>query len=420
MIREHRIALKNAGHINPENIADYIAADGYNALKQALQTPPEKIVYELIQSGLRGRGGAGFSTGMKKKITSEAACVLLECMRYIVCNADEGEPGTFKDRIIMEGDPHLFIEGMIIAAYAVGADKGYIYIRGEYYQSVDTTRKALESAREKGFLGKNILGSGYSLDIEVKPGGGSYLCGEEFTLLESIEGKRGYPRIKPPYPAEKGLFDMPTLINNVETLSHIPAIILNGADWYKSIGTDQSPGTKIFSISGDVKNPGNFEVEMGVKLKELIFNLAGGIKDDKKFKAALIGGAAGTFVPETYLGIRMDFESLQDKSFVMGSGAIIVMAEDRSIVDMLHSILRFFAHESCGKCVPCRVGTRQLLILLEKIMTVEPRNGSDIDALLEQSEIMAKASLCPLGQSPVLPIRSALQHFRKELEQTVR
>ncbi len=419
MVSEHRIALKNAGRIDPEKIEDYIAEGGYKPLKQALQMPAEKIIYDLIQSGLRGRGGAGFSTGLKKKYTSEATCILLECMRYIVCNADEGEPGTFKDRIIMEADPHLFIEGMIIAAYAVGADKGYIYIRGEYSKSVDMTRKALERARAHGFLGDNILGSGYSLDIEVKLGGGSYLCGEEFTLLESIEDKRGYPRIKPPYPAEKGLFGMPTLINNVETLCHIPAIILNGADWYKRIGTEQSPGTKIFSISGDVNNPGYFEVDMGVTLKELIYKLAGGIKDNKKFKTALIGGAAGTFVPESFLGVRMDFESLQEKDAVLGSGAIIVMDADKSISDMLHSILRFFGHESCGKCVPCRVGTRQLLILLEKIIANGDNNGCDIDAMLEQSELMAKTSLCPLGQSPVLPIRSALQHFRKEFEHPV-
>jgi NADH:ubiquinone oxidoreductase subunit F (NADH-binding) len=415
---EHRIALKNTGQINPEKIEDYIAEGGYKALKQALQLPSEKIVYELIQSGLRGRGGAGFSTGMKKKFTSQASCVLLECMRYIVCNADEGEPGTFKDRIIMEGDPHQLIEGMIIAAYAVGAEKGYIYIRGEYYESVDRIGKALKSARQRGFLGKDIMDSGYSLDIDLKLGGGSYLCGEEFTLLESIEGKRGYPRIKPPYPAEKGLFGMPTLINNVETLCHIPAIILNGSDWYKGMGTVKSPGTKIFSISGDVENPGNYEVEMGIKLKDLIFKLAGGIKDNKKFKAALIGGAAGTFVPESFLDVSMDFDSLQEKGAVLGSGAIIVMAEDKSILDMLHSILRFFGHESCGKCVPCRVGSRQLLILLEQIIAMEHKNSPEIDALLEQSELMAKTSLCPLGQSPVLPIKSAVQHFRHELERS--
>ena len=418
-MREHRIALKNAGQINPERIEDYIAADGYKALQQALQMPPEKIIYELIDSGLRGRGGAGFSTGLKKKFTSEASCVLLECLRYIVCNADEGEPGTFKDRIIMEADPHLLIEGMIIAAYAVGAEKGYIYIRGEYYKSVDMIRKALEIARQRGFLGDNILESGYSLEIVVKLGGGSYLCGEEFTLLESIEGKRGYPRIKPPYPAEKGLFDMPTLINNVETLSHIPTIILNGADWYKNIGTHHSPGTKIFTISGDVNNPGYFEVEMGVRLRELVYNFAGGIIENKKFKTALLGGAAGTFAPQSFLDVSMDFESLQEKDAVLGSGAIIVMAEDKSILDMLYSILRFFGHESCGKCVPCRVGTRQLLILLEKIITDgHDTHRSDIDALLEQAELMAKTSLCPLGQSPVLPIKSAIRYFRNELEQT--
>jgi NADH:ubiquinone oxidoreductase subunit F (NADH-binding) len=415
---DRRIALKNVGRINPAKLEDYIAEGGYTALKQALQIPPEKIVYELIQSGLRGRGGAGFSTGLKKKFTSEATCVLLECMRYIVCNADEGEPGTFKDRIIMEGDPHLIIEGMIIAAYAVSAQKGYIYIRGEYHKSIDMIGIALGQAKASGVLGDNILGSDYSLDIEIKPGGGSYLCGEEFTLLESIEGKRGYPRIKPPYPAEKGLFGMPTLINNVETLSHIPAIILNGARWYKSIGTDQSPGTKIFSISGDVKNPGNFETEMGVTLEELIFDLAGGIKDDKKFKAALIGGAAGTFVPKSFLDVGMDFESLQAKDTVLGSGAVIVLAEDKSILEMLLSILRFFGHESCGKCVPCRVGTRQLIMSVEKMIADRDNaHSDDIDALVEQSQLMAKTSLCPLGQSPVLPIRSAARHFRRELEQ---
>lgn len=416
MIRQHRIALKNVGQINPAKIGDYIAAGGYEALKQALQMPAEKIISQLIQSGLRGRGGAGFSTGLKKKFTSEATCILLECMRYIVCNADEGEPGTFKDRIIMEADPHLLIEGMIIAAYAVGAEKGYIYIRGEYHESIDMIRNALEQTQEHGLLGENILDSGYTLDIEVKLGGGSYLCGEEFTLLESIEGKRGYPRIKPPYPAEKGLFDMPTLINNVETLSHIPAIILNGANWYKSIGTDQSPGTKIFTVSGDVVNPGYFEVEMGVTLKELIYSLAGGMKEGKKFKTALLGGAAGTFVPESFLDVKMAFETLQEKDAVLGSGAVIVMAEDKSILEMLQSILRFFEHESCGKCVPCRVGTRQLLILLEKIITNGQAKSSNIDALLQQFELMAKTSLCPLGQSPVLPIKSAVRHFREEFQ----
>ena len=416
-MKEHRIALRNVGKINPASIEDYMAAGGYDALRKALQIPPEKVIYEITQSGLRGRGGAGFSTGLKKKFTSEATCVLLECMHYMVCNADEGEPGTFKDRIIMEGDPHLFIEGMVIAAYAVGAGKGYIYIRGEYYKAIDMTKRALARAKEHGFLGNNILGSGYSLDIEVKLGGGSYLCGEELTLLESLEGKRGYPRIKPPFPAEKGLFGMPTLINNVETLAHIPAIIINGAEWYNNLGTEKSPGTKIFTISGDVNNPGHVEVEMGATLQALIYDFAGGIKENKTFKTALLGGAAGTFVPESFLDVNMDFDALQKKEAVLGSGAIIVMAEDQSILNMLHSILLFFEHESCGKCVPCRVGTKQLVILLEKLKEGDKEKRSLIDSLLYQSELMAKTSLCPLGQSPVMAIKSAVRHFRDELQE---
>jgi NADH:ubiquinone oxidoreductase subunit F (NADH-binding) len=412
---EYRIALKNVGSIDPADIDDAIARGGYEALRKALQTPPEKLIYEIIQSGLRGRGGAGFSTGLKKKFTSEATCRLLECMHYVVCNADEGEPGTFKDRIIMEGDPHLLIEGMAIAAYAVGAGKGYIYIRGEYHKSIDRVRRALASAGARGFLGTNILGSGYALDIELKLGGGSYLCGEELTLLESLEGKRGHPRIKPPYPAQSGLFGMPTLINNVETLAHLPAIVINGAAWYKGLGSEKSPGTKIFTISGDVNTPGYAEVEMGIPLRALIDDCAGGIKDGKTFKTALLGGAAGTFVPPSLLDVRMDFDSLQAVDAVLGSGAVIVMADDRPILDMLHSILLFFEHESCGKCVPCRVGTRQLLMLLEKRIQDGRHQPAVIDALLEQSATMAKTSLCPLGQSPLLPIRSGVRYFAAEL-----
>jgi NADH:ubiquinone oxidoreductase subunit F (NADH-binding) len=389
---------------------------GYEALKKALQTPSEEVVHAMIQSGLRGRGGAGFSTGLKKKYTSQAACVLLQCMRTMVCNADEGEPGTFKDRIIMEGDPHLLVEGMVIAAYAVGAEHGFIYIRGEYGRSIERVRNALAQARAHGFLGNGILGSGFSMDIEIKLGAGSYLCGEELTLLESLEGKRGYPRIKPPFPAESGLFGMPTLINNVETLSHIPAIVTNGAKWYNSLGTDKSPGTKIFTISGDVKRPGYVEAEMGVSLRDLITHAAGGIKDGKAFKAALLGGAAGTFVPESLLDVSMDFDALKEKGAVLGSGAVIVMSGDRSILTMLGSILRFFEHESCGKCVPCRVGTRHLVDLLETLEGADDMRPDHIDALVYQSELMAKTSLCPLGQSPVLSIKSAVRYFRDELE----
>lgn len=413
---EHRIALRNIGKINPASIQDYMNRGGYEALKKALQTPSEKVIHDITQSGLRGRGGAGFSTGLKKKYTSEAACVLAECMRYIVCNADEGEPGTFKDRIIMEGDPHLLIEGMLIAAYAVGAEKGVIYIRGEYHQSIDRIRNALVHAQARRFLGNNILGSGFSMEIDVKLGAGSYLCGEELTLLESLEGKRGYPRIKPPFPAENGLFGMPTLINNVETLSHLPAIIVNGPGWYESLGTESASGTKIFTISGDVTNPGYVEVEMGVSLRQLIFDFAGGMKDGKKFKAALLGGAAGTFVPESMLDVPMDFDALKEKEAVLGSGAVIVMAQDQSILAMLDSILRFFEHESCGKCVPCRVGTKHLVDLLETLKGSHVNRSAHIDALVSQSGLMAKTSLCPLGQSPVLAIKSAVRHFRDELQ----
>jgi NADH:ubiquinone oxidoreductase subunit F (NADH-binding) len=412
---EGKIALRNVGRIEPTTIQSYIDAGGYAALRNTLQTPPANIVYQIIQSGLRGRGGAGFLTGLKKKYTSEAACSLVECMRTIVCNADEGEPGTFKDRIIMEQDPHLLIEGILIAAYAVGAENGYIYIRGEYKLSIERIRTALNQAQAYGFLGNNILGSGFSMNLELKLGAGSYLCGEELTLLESLEGRRGYPRIKPPFPAEVGLFGRPTLINNVETLSHLPAIIVNGADWYKGLGTRSSSGTKIFTISGDVNKPGYVEVEMGVPLKELIYHHAGGIKDGRRFKAALLGGAAGSFVPEESLDLRMDFDALKKAGAVLGSGAVIVIAQDRSLLLVLDSILRFFEHESCGKCVPCRVGTRHLVMLMDRLKTDQEERSTHIDALVHQSQLMAKTALCPLGQSPVLPIESAVRFFGDEL-----
>jgi len=413
---ERKIALKNVGRVDPASMQSYIDCGGYEALRKTLQTPPEAVIHQIIQSGLRGRGGAGFLTGLKKKYTSEAACTLLECMRTIVCNADEGEPGTFKDRIIMENDPHLVIEGMLIAAYAVGAEQGYIYIRGEYHLSVDRIRTALNHARAYGFLGNNILGSGFSMDIDIRLGAGSYLCGEELTLLESLEGKRGHPRIKPPFPAEVGLFCMPTLINNVETLAHLPAIIINGADWYKGIGTPSTPGTKIFTISGDVNKPGYVEAEMGVTLRHLIYDQAGGIRQGRPFKAALLGGAAGTFVSEAQLDVAMDFDALKEVGAVLGSGAVIVMAEGASIVALLDSILRFFEHESCGKCVPCRVGTRHLVDLIDRLKIGWGDHSADIEALVHQSRMMAKTSLCPLGQSPVLPIDSAVRYFSDELQ----
>lgn len=329
MITETRVTLRNLGKINPLSIDDYIAAGGYEALAKTLSGSRSQVIDDVLSSRLRGRGGAGFSTGLKKKFTSESRNN--SGQKYLICNADEGEPGTFKDRIIMENDPHLLLEGMIIAAYGIGAQMSYVYIRGEYHESIDKVQKAIEAARKKGFIGKNILGSDFSFEVEVRIGAGSYLCGEELTLLESLEGNRGYPRIKPPFPAEKGLFGMPTLVNNVETLATIPSIISNGPDWYSKLGTPESAGTKIFTISGDVVNPGFFEVEMGTTLRQLVFELAGGIKNGGKLKAILIGGAAGTFVDETVLDTPTGFDSLKEKGAVLGSGAVMVFSMDKSI-----------------------------------------------------------------------------------------
>jgi NADH:ubiquinone oxidoreductase subunit F (NADH-binding) len=413
MIKENRITLKNVGKINPESIEEYIAADGYQGLRKALTMDPYSIINEILEAGLRGRGGAGFSTGTKKKFTSQSCQTCPQ--RYVVVNADEGEPGTFKDRVIMEKDPHLYLEGTIIAAYSIRASKGYIYIRAEYYDSIDKTEKAIKAAYEKGFLGKNILGSGFDFDLEIRLGAGSYLCGEELTMLESLEGKRGNPRIKPPFPAEKGVFDAPTLVNNVETLATVPSIVSNGTNWYRQFGTERSTGTKIFTISGKVKNPGYYEVEMGVSLRQLIWDLAGGMSGDKPFKAALLGGAAGTFVDASMLDERMTYDNLREKEATLGSGAIMVMEEGDSVYDMLHNCLRFFKHESCGKCVPCRVGTSMLVKEADKLRNGEPDKKALLERMVRESEIMAATSLCPLGQSPILPLKSAAKYFADEL-----
>jgi len=409
VVAEKRITLKNLGKIDPERIEDYISAGGYGALEKALKCNHLEIIDEMMNSSLRGRGGAGFSAGLKKKFTSES-CLRCE-QKYMICNADEGEPGTFKDRIIMENDPHLLIEGMLIAAYGIGASRAYIYIRGEYHRSIELLERAIRDAGEKGFIGKNILGSGFSCEFEIKLGAGSYLCGEELTLMESLEGKRGYPRIKPPFPAEKGLFGSPTLINNVETLATIPTIIEKGAEWYSRLGSKDSPGTKIFTISGDVKKPGYYEVELGTTLMELIFYLAGGMKDGINLKAVLLGGAAGTFVDESVLDTPMGFDSLKEKGAVLGSGAIMVMGEERSIVSMTRSIMDFFKHESCGKCVPCRVGMTQLTSMIGQMDEDKPGIESLLDRMIFEAEYMAKTSLCPLGQSPIMPLASLKRYF---------
>ncbi len=409
MISERRITLKNCDRINPLNISDYTDRGGYGALGKALRMSQTEVIDEMVRSSLRGRGGAGFSAGLKEKFTSESC---LRCdQKFLVCNADEGEPGTFKDRIIMEKDPHLLIEGMAIAAYAIGASKAYVYVRGEYYRSAGNIEKAIVAAKQEGYLGENILGSGISIDIEVRLGAGSYLCGEELTLLESLEGKRGYPRIKPPFPAEKGLFGFPTLVNNVETLATIPTIIENGSDWYLNLGSSDSPGTKIFTVSGDVVKPGYYEVEMGITLRQLIFDLAGGMKPGKELQGILLGGAAGTFVDETVLDTPMGYDSLKEKGAVLGSGAVMVISNDKSIPAITLSIIEFFKHESCGKCVPCRIGMKQLLMIKRAMDQGKYIKGQGLDALLEEAEYMAKTSLCPLGQSPVLPLRSLKRYF---------
>ncbi|MCG8634032.1 MAG: NADH-quinone oxidoreductase subunit NuoF [Desulfobacterales bacterium] len=413
MIKERRITLKNAGKIDPEKISDYIRTGGYRALEKALQQSPAAIIGEMLQSSLRGRGGAGFSTGLKEKFTSEASKTPEE--RFLVCNADEGEPGTFKDRIIMEKDPHRVIEGILIAAYSIGATRAFIYIRGEYYKSIRRLTTAVEQARDAGYIGENILGSGYSVSVGIRLGAGSYLCGEELTMLESLEGKRGYPRIKPPFPAEKGLFGFPTLVNNVETLATIPAIITRGAKWYAALGAEDSPGTKIFTLSGDVKNPGYFEVETGTRLRQLIFDLAGGIKNDEKFKAALIGGAAGTFVDETVLDTPMSYDLLKSKGAVLGSGAVIVLSETASLREITRSILEFFKHESCGKCVLCRVGTAHLVQMFQPLAEGIADPEPILAKMIQKAEYMAQTSLCPLGQSPMLPLRSLNRYFSNQL-----
>jgi NADH:ubiquinone oxidoreductase subunit F (NADH-binding)/(2Fe-2S) ferredoxin len=408
---QRRIVLDRAWTVDPENINEVLAAGGYRALEKifSAKLSPEQVIEEVKKSGLRGRGGAGFPTGMKWEFTRKAAGE----EKYIICNADEGEPGTFKDRLILEGDPHKLIEAMTIAAYAIGAGRGFIYIRGEYGLSIERVQKAIDQAREFNLLGENILETGFCFELEIKKGAGAYICGEETALIESLEGKRGNPRVKPPYPVTHGLWQKPTAVNNVETLANIPAIISNGAAWFRKIGTDKCPGTKVFTILGHVEYPGLIETDMGTPLREIIFSFGGGIKGGKKFKAALLGGAAGVFLSEPLLDVRMDFENLKENKAVLGSGAVLVMNEDTSIVDMLFSIAKFFAHESCGQCSPCRIGTQQILQIIYRIRQGKGKAG-DLESLLQLAEAMFKSSLCPLGQSLVMPVKSALENFKDE------
>ncbi|MBW6514252.1 MAG: NADH-quinone oxidoreductase subunit NuoF [Candidatus Syntrophosphaera sp.] len=407
---DKRIVLRNSGIIDPESIDEYIGAGGYEALEKALlQMQPIDIVNEVKKSGLRGRGGAGFPAGVKWSFTAPIDAP----QKYVVVNADEGEPGTFKDRLIMEGDPHQLIEGIMICARAVGASKAWIYIRGEYKLCIQRLRKAIDQCREYGILGKNIFESGFDLDIDIRIGAGAYVCGEETALIESLEGNRGNPRSKPPFPGVKGLWDAPTVVNNVETLANVPFIIRNGAEAFIQHGTPDCTGTKVFTILGDVAHPGLCEVDMGTTLRTIINDYAGGMKKGFRFKAALVGGAAGVFLPERMLDVKMDFASLNQYAAVLGSGAILVLNEHQSVVDMLWSILRFFRHESCGKCSPCKTGTQQLYRLITKIRKGEG-SMDDVELMITIAETMFNTSFCALGQSPVMAIRSAVENFKDE------
>jgi NADH:ubiquinone oxidoreductase subunit F (NADH-binding)/(2Fe-2S) ferredoxin len=402
---EMRVILKNIGVIDPNSIDEYIAHGGYEGLVKALTTmTPDQVINEVKASQLKGRGGAGFPTGLKWEFTAKAA----GSDKAIVCNADEGEPGNFKDRLILEGDPHQIIEGMVIAAYAVGANEGYIYIRGEYHQSVEHTEKALKAAREMGFLGKNILDTGLDFDISIFKGAGAYICGEETALLESLEGKRGESRMKPPFPPTYGLRGMPTVVNNVETFAAIPHILAKGAEWYCSIGTGQSKGTKIFSPCGDVLYPGVYEVPFGITLREIIYNMAGGIKSGKDLKAVLMGGPSGVMVGKDALDRKLCAEDLNP-----GAGALIVLDEDKCIVDLMQNIAQFFYHESCGQCTPCREGCKRMLEVFNW-WTAGAGSEDDI-ALLEQLAItMSLTSKCGLGQFAGVAFKSSLPLFMDE------
>ncbi|MBC7092586.1 NADH-quinone oxidoreductase subunit NuoF [Candidatus Bipolaricaulota bacterium] len=408
--RQTRVVLANCGVIDPEEIDEYIAVGGYEALARAVtEMTPEAVIDEVKRSGLRGRGGAGFPTGVKWSAVRLASGP----EKYVICNADEGEPGTFKDRLILEGDPHKLIEAMAIAAYAVGARTGIVYVRGEYKLSIARISRAIAQAREYGLLGPRILDTAFSFDIEVRPGAGAYVCGEETALIESLEGKRGWPRIRPPYPVTHGLWGKPTVVNNVETLANVPEILRRGAAWYRTLGTPTCPGTKVYTILGHVRFPGLVEVPMGTPLRTLVYELGGGLPEGRALKGLLIGGAAGAFLPPAALDVRMDFDSLAERAAVLGSGAILVMDETTCIVDMLGSVLRFFRHESCGQCVPCRAGTDALVRLMAALQAGE--GGERIlSQMVEIVDAMRLASLCPLGQSVALPVCTAVDGFRDE------
>ena len=414
--KQQRIVLKNCGFINPLSIDEYIVRDGYEAAKKVLLSmKPEEIIDTVKRSGLRGRGGGGFPTGLKWEFCRKAA----GDTKYLICNADEGDPGAFMDRSVLEGDPHSVLEGMIIAAYAIGANQGYIYVRAEYPLAVKHLKIAINQARERDFLGKNILGTGFDFDIDLKQGAGAFVCGEETALIASIEGERGMPRSKPPFPANKGLWGKPTNINNVETFANVPQIILKGAEWYAGFGTEKSKGTKVFALTGKIKRPGLIEVPMGIPLKEIIFDIGGGVADGTKFKAVQTGGPSGGCIPAELIDTSVDYESLTAAGTMMGSGGMVVMDNANCMVEMARFFLNFSTEESCGKCVPCRIGTKRLLEILQRIIAGKGRED-DLDLLSRLGSAVKGASLCGLGQTAPNPVLSMMRYFKDEYEEHIK
>ncbi len=410
--KQKRIALRNCGVIDPESIDEYIAFDGYKALGKALtEMTREQVIDEILKSGLRGRGGGGFSTGLKWKFTYNSQ----SDQKYVACNADEGDPGAVMDRSVLEGDPHAIVEAMAIAGYAIGASEGYVYVRAEYPIAVKRLQIAIEQAREYGLLGKGIFGTDFNFDMFIRLGAGAFVCGEETALMASIEGLRGEPRPRPPFPAVKGLFGKPTMLNNVETYANVPQIILNGADWFASIGTDRSKGTKVFALGGKINNTGLVEVPMGTPLREIIYDIGGGIPGGKKFKAVQTGGPSGGCIPSQHLDISIEYDTLLEIGSMMGSGGMIVMDEDNCMVDIARFFLDFTVDESCGKCTPCRIGTKRMLEILERIVAGNGQEG-DIEKLENLAKNIKATALCGLGQTAPNPVLSTLRFFREEYE----
>jgi len=410
--RQHRIVLANSGKADPESLADYIAQDGYRALARAVsELSPREVIEEIKLSGLRGRGGAGYPTGLKWELVAKQPAGT----KYVVCNADEGDPGAFMDRSVLEGDPHRVLEGMAIAAYAAGAQQGFIYVRGEYGLAIERLQTAIRQAERERLLGSRILDNGFQFRIDLRIGAGAFVCGEETALIASIEGKRGQPRQRPPYPPESGLWGHPTLINNVETFANIPAIVNNGAEWFSSIGTTSSKGTKVFALAGRIRNTGLIEVPMGTSLRTIIFDIGGGVPEGSVFKAAQTGGPSGGCIPEQFLDIPVDYESLQSIGSIMGSGGLIVMDSTSNMVDVARFFMEFCMDESCGKCIPCRAGTVQMHDVLKRLTEGEGRRA-DIALLEELAGLLRETSLCGLGQTAPNPVMSTLRYFRHEYE----